>query len=51
MEFMEYRSWRISMHAPGVLKEVQAICGREKHTVEKPSGAVEVMTEGKGNLE
>ena len=47
VEFMEYSCWRISVQAPRVPKAVQAICGRETHPSEKPSGAVVVMTEGK----
>ena len=47
VEFMEYPCWRISVQAPRFPKVVQAICGRETHTSEKPSGAVVVMTEGK----
>ena len=46
VEFMEYPCWRISVQAPRFPKVVQAICGRETHTSEKPSGAVVVMTEG-----
>lgn len=51
VEFMEYPRWRILVQAPRVPKVVQAICGRETHTSEKPSGAVMVMTEGKKSRE
>ena len=47
VEFMDYSCCRIPVQAPRVPKAVQAICGRETHPSEKPSGAVVVMTEGK----